>query len=283
MTVVALADICSNTAASLAGCAGTAALTRTIDPVVVLAAGDTMNSPNATYSDYSNFYHPRWGTLAPITRPVPGNHEYNDPTVGPGAEGYRAYYPDTYAPPTGPLYYSFNQGDWHFVGIDTDQCQSGENCPGIGTSASTQVQWLTADLAADQHTCDIVYGHHPAYSSPAGPMAPGRHGSIPHMQPAWDRMVAAGVDIYISGHDHDYERFTTMNADGNAVAVGTRQFVVGTGGALGVGFDTVLPTSEVHLATTGVLVLTLTSDSYSWQFVNVNGTVQDAGGPVSCH
>ena len=33
----------------------------------------------------------------------------------------------------------------------------------------------------------------------------------------------------------------------------------------------------------GVLRLTLSSTSYSWQFVSIDGVVRDSGGPVACN
>ena|GEM_PF-2448677 len=51
------------------------------------------------------------------------------------------------------------------------------------------------------------------------------------MQPIWSLLVRSGVDIVLSGHDHDYERFQPLDADGHPdPRHGTMQFVVGTGG-----------------------------------------------------
>jgi len=257
---------------------------QSLNPDFIIAAGDTENSPNATIADYLNIFDPAWGPLVPRMYPVPGNHEYNDPANGPGAEGYRAYFPDARAPATGPLYYSFDAGNWHFVGLDTDKCQAGENCPTIDQTTDTQFQWMVQDLANDTHTCDIAYGHHPAFSSP-GIVVPagGRHGSIQWMVPAWRQMVASGVDLYFSGHDADYERFPAMDGNGNPWPLGTRQFVIGTGGAGKLPFDAILPQSEFHYTGLGATLLTLGESSYSWQFVSTTGAILDQGGPVPCH
>ena len=262
--MVAISDICGNVNTN---CRQTAALVQQLDPDFILAAGDTENSPNATIDDYRNIFDPAWGPLASLMRPVPGNHEYNDPASGPGAEGYRAYFPDDRAPATGPLYYSFDAGSWHFVGLDTEKCQSGENCPTLDQPTDPQFQWMVNDLTTDTHTCDLAYGHHPAFSSP-GYVSGGRHGSIGWMVPAWKQMVASGVDLYFSGHDADYERFPAMDGNGQPSPTGTRQFVIGTGGAGKLAFGAILPQSEFRYTGLGATVLTLSDTSYSWQLIS---------------
>ena len=49
--------------------------------------------------------------------------------------------------------------------------------------------------------------------------------------PFWETLYAAGADIVLNGHDHDYERFAPQDPRGRAdSAHGIREFVVGTGG-----------------------------------------------------
>jgi acid phosphatase type 7 len=89
-----------------------------------------------------------------------------------------------------------------------------------------------------------------------------------------------GVDIYISGDAHHYERFAPQNLRLEKEPTrGIRQFVVGTGGAT---FNNVgtrwKNTKARNTGTWGVLKLTLHSDSYSWHFVPVKGkTFTDVG------
>jgi hypothetical protein len=287
LEVVVAGDICQNTTTSLTKCTQTGDRVVAEDPDRVIVVGD-IAYPSGTASDFATRYDTRWGggnvpSFLAITRPVPGNHEYDDPATGNGAEGYRAYFSDDVAPASGPLYYSWNEQGWHLVGLDTDQCGASEGCPRIG-AGSAQLAFLQADLAADTNTCELAYGHHPRWSSPSGTGATSRHGSQSHMQAAWQIMVDQGVDLYIAGHDHDYERFAQMNASGSSDPGGTRQFVVGTGGAGLYPFGpTILAASEVRIVDHGILVLTLNPTSYSWRFTDEFGTTLDVGGPVPCH
>ena len=104
------------------------------------------------------------------------------------------------------------------------------------------------------------------------------------MQQLWDLLYANDVDVVVSGHDHDYERFAPQDADGNANPErGIRQFVVGTGGAELRPFATVIANSEARIAGTyGVLALVLGDRQYAWAFVDTSGRVRDRGSGV-CH
>jgi hypothetical protein len=101
----------------------------------------------------------------------------------------------------------------------------------------------------------------------------------------WQDLYAAGADVVLNGHDHDYERFAPQTPSGAAdAASGIREFVVGTGGRSHGGFDTIQPNSQVRNADTyGVLKLTLHSSSYDWQFApEASGSFSDSGSS-SCH
>ena len=91
---------------------------------------------------------------------------------------------------------------------------------------STQGRWLTEDLAAsDGDRCTIADWHIPRFSS-------GEHGDDTSSAPFWEALYAAGAEVVVNGHDHDYERFAPQDPDGREDRVGgIREFVVGTGGA----------------------------------------------------
>lgn len=65
-----------------------------------------------------------------------------------------------------------------------------------------QTRWLRTVLAQPQKAGEwtVAAMHHPAYSA-------GHHGSDEDVQAAWSPLfAAAGVDLVLAGHDHDYQR-----------------------------------------------------------------------------
>jgi acid phosphatase type 7 len=152
-------------------------------------------------------------------------------------------------------------GEWHVVALNS-MCEYVGGCD----ATSPMVTWLEQDLAANPTTCTVAYFHHPLFSS-------GQHGNELKMRPTWDALYAAGADVVVSGHDHDYERFAPQTPSGVAdPELGIREFVVGTGGAGLRSFGSIRPNSEVRNSNThGVLRLTLHPSSYDWQFVPVAG------------
>ena len=216
----------------------------------MLTLGDNAYS-DGTLSEFNEKYHPHWGRFNAIVKPTPGNHDHHTPD----AQGYRDYF----GLPPGPLYYSFNASRWHFVAMDTEVMDA------------TQVAWIASDLRNDDHTCEVAYGHHPRFSSGSN------HGSDTDQDPAWRALATAGVDIVLYGHDHEYERFAPMNRYGDPVPRGTREFVVGTGGADLYDFGDPLPASRARVRAHGIIVLQLGVGTYSWRFLGTNGAVHDSG------
>jgi hypothetical protein len=221
--------------------------------------------PSGTSSEFTNCYDPTWGRHKARTRPSPGNHEYNTP----GATGYYGYFGTT-AGPSGRGYYSYNLGDWHIISLNSNVPMS---------AGSAQEQWLRADLAASTKRCTLAYWHHPRFSSGT------THGNFSAAQPVWQALYDFNADVVLSGHEHNYERFAPQTPTGAADAArGIREFVVGTGGANHYTGHNAIPNSEVFNGSTyGVLKLTLSATSYSWQFVPVAGQSFTDSGTASCH
>ena len=220
---------------------------------------------NGSAADYSNCYNPTWGRHKSRTMPSVGNHEYNTA----GATGYYGYFGAAAGDPT-KGYYSYDLGDWHIVVLNSN----------IGfIDASAQLAWLSADLSASTKSCTLAYWHHPRFSSGSG------HGNNSAMQPFWDALYAADADVVLNGHDHDYERFAPQTPSGAADNQrGIREFVVGTGGRALYSLGTLRANSQVFNASTfGVLKLTLSAGSYSWEFIPVAGQTFTDSGTASCH
>ena len=253
--IAAAGDICWTDSTT---CAGTATLLDQINPSAVLTLGDNQYD-SGTLSDYNAYYKPNWGRHDFQVRPAPGNHEFNTAN----AQGYRDYF-GARAP---GFYYSYDLGSWHLISLAGDI--------GISASAgSAQETWLKADLAAHPNQCTLAYWHEPRFSSGI------EHGSDSGVSAFWNDLYAAGADIVLNGHEHNYERFAPQSPSGTATATGIREFVVGTGGVLGgYTFGTPIANSEIRNSTTeGVIKLTLHANGYDWKFMPVAGsTFTDAG------
>ncbi len=234
----------------------------------VLALGDDQYN-GGSYSDYLASYDPTWGRVKSITRSAAGNHDYGSA----GAGGYFKYF-GLAAGPAGQGWYSFDVGAWHLIALNS-------NCSEVGgcQTGSAQEQWLRADLAADASPCTLAFFHAGRYSSGYG-------GDNTYMAPLFQDLYDAGVDVALSGHSHDYERFAPQDNSGNLDnARGVRQFIVGTGGAFFTGWHGIRdPNSQVSENTTyGVLDLTLHPGSYDWSFVPVAGSSYTDTGTTACH
>jgi hypothetical protein len=143
--------------------------------------------------------------------------------------------------------------------------------------SSGQVNWLKSDLAANPTSCVLAYWHHPRFSS-------GTHGSDTVVAPFWEALHAAGAELVVNGHDHDYERFGPQTPSGQASATGIREFVVGTGGANQRPFESAQPNSEVRMTGSwGALKLTLDAGNYSWEFLRASGAPFSDAGSGTCH
>jgi hypothetical protein len=237
-------------------------------PGIVFTLGDNAYE-NGTEAELRDCYAPSWGRVLDRTRfAVAGNHDYGTP----GAEPFKAYFGQA-AVRDGATWFSEDVGSWHVVVLDS-------NCADVKGGCgpdSPQVQWLRADLAAMTARCTLALWHQPRFSS-------GMHGDDADVGPFWDTLYAAGADLVLNGHDHDYERFAAQDPAGRADPErGITEIVVGTGGAelrdFGPGIpNTIVRSSIAH----GVLVLTLHPSGWSFQFLSTDGSFSDQGSG-SCH
>ena len=233
--------------------------------VTVMMLGDGAYDDGTTV-EFANYYEPTWGRHKGITRPVPGNHEYHDPA----ASGYFSYFGAAAGDP-GEGYYAYDLGAWRIYALNSHVDHG---------AGSPQDVWLRQDLAAHRDTaCVLAYWHFARFSS-------GPHGDVEGLDAFWEALTAAGADVVVVAHDHNYQRFAPLLADGTrSDAVGIRQFLVGTGGASLNSFDTIREHTEASSTDThGVLMLTLHDSSYDFQFVPIAGrTYTDVGTDIACH
>ena len=229
------------------------------NPNMFLYSGDVYNDGTAT--EFYNWYGSgtnRFSRFNAITNPAVGNHEYQ----GSEAPGYFDYWNNV------PHYYSFNAANWHIISLDSTS-QFNQTSPG-----TPQYDWLVKDLNSNPAACTMVYFHHPLYNN-------GPEGESLRMSQIWTLLAQYGVDVVLTSHDHDYQRWYALDGQGAITPNGITQFVVGTGGhgiqdfiktdsRMAVGFDT--PPSAF-----GALRMELNLDGAAFQFINIQGSVLDAG------
>ncbi|MEP7228532.1 MAG: PKD domain-containing protein [Gemmatimonadales bacterium] len=238
-------------------------------------AGDNVYEDGSA-AEYRDCYSPTWGRFKGRTRPSLGNHEYD------GVERAKPsfdYFGDALWGNSRARggYYSFNLGDsWHVVVLNS-------NAGFVSaTAGSPQDQWLRADLAANSRPCIAAIWHHPRFFSSSDPASSLQRSGV---KPFWEALYAAGADLVLNGHAHNYERFSPQTPDGAAdPGKGIRQFIVGTGGKGVGGVVKLHPNSQITEGRTlGVMKLTLSPGSYSWELVPEAGKTFTDVGRADCH
>jgi acid phosphatase type 7 len=227
---------------------------------------------HGTTEEFDQCYDPSWGKFKDRTMPATGNHD----EATKNAQGYWDYFGEA-GGPYDKYYYSYDLGGWHVVVLNSD-CWRVGGCD----IDEPQAQWLRNDLSQHQRACTLAVWHRPPFSS-------GRYGEpkeTDRVRPLWRVLNEGGVDVLLTGHEHSYERFAPMNADGKPDdAQGVRLFVVGTGGGNLRPFENdPLPTTEIRQDDTwGVLKLDLKPTGYDWEFLPVAGSNFSDSGTGTCH
>ena len=224
----------------------------------VLTLGDNAYFVAGSRLGYTDCYEKTWGRFIDKTFAIPGNHDYeNDDS---------RYYFDYFgakASPDGKRtgYYRIDQNGWTVFALNSNIDAS---------AASVQAQWLKQELATAQ-PCVAAAWHHARFTS-----AP--DGDNTRMTAMWDILDQAKADVVLQGHEHQYERFAPMTADGTLSATGgLRSFVVGTGGAETYAHAGIRAGSEKQVVAHGVMRLSLSAGNAKWRFIDVDNTVRDEG------
>ena len=237
----------------------------------VLPLGDVQYEVGSL-SQFQNSYDRSWGRVKSITRPSVGNHDY----LTSGAAGYFQYFGAAAGDPA-KGYYSYDIGAWHLIALNSNCSKAG----GCGAGSPQEV-WLRNDLAAHPSRCTLAYWHHPRWNA-------GQFTDDAQSDALVRALYAAGADVILAGHDHDYQRYAPQDPSGNLdTANGIRQFIAGTGGKnhmpSSYSFNMAKRNLEVaNRDTFGVLKLTLHATSYDWQFVPEPGKSFTDSGTGQCH
>lgn len=227
------------------------------NPEFIISTGDT-NYPDGEaatidanvgkyYHSYIGGYSGVYGPGSPSNRffPTLGNHDWHTP----GALPYLNYF----TLPDNERYYDFIWGPVHFFAVDSDEHEP----DGISPN-SIQGQWLQRELAASPSRLQIVYMHHPPYSS--GDL----YGSSTWMQWPYRQW---GADVVMGGHEHSYERLIVDN---------TLYFVNGLGGARQYGVGDTIPGSVLDYNDDhGAMLVTVSETTVNFKFITRTGVMID--------
>jgi hypothetical protein len=259
-TLWTVGDICDDDHAPIPDCADVGDLIDNASPGYFVPLGDNQYE-NGALANFNTFYQPKVGAkLNDVTRPVVGNHEYTTA----GAAGYYAYFGAKAGDPA-KGYYSWTHGNWTMVVLNSNCAKIADGCGYTGP----QSVWLRAQLAQPA-TCEIVFDHHPPITD--GKYRPG----VANTKGFWRRAYEGRAELFLSGHDHGYQRFAPRNTAFAKVGDGVRAVVVGTGGKSFYPFDSTMRSEYRQDTAFGALRLTLTDTAYTGAFVNVDGITMDS-------
>jgi hypothetical protein len=178
------------------------------------------------------------------------------------------------------------------MGDLSDCSDNGANPDGVVYDA------VQAEIAYQEHvdqggSTDCVVGvwHHSRFSNSSD------HDNDSDMRDIYDLLDDdAGMDLVVTGHSHNYEKFPRQDADGNLGTNAPRPFVVGTGGATptsafdtnangaagyenhSAGYSAVFGTEtqlDAAESDNGYLWLMLGSTGFDTKFINDAGTQVD--------
>jgi acid phosphatase type 7 len=232
--------------------------------------------PDGSLDQFLRGFDPIHGSLRNRSIVVPGNHEYQTPA----AAGYFRYFERL--PSLNDLFrrngisflgqfYSLKYGNWKIYALNS----SDRGIVPIGRG-SPQIFWLEEDINRDPSLCSLSMIHHPFNTVGRYP------GEADNQRDIQRLMYEKGVEIDLSGHDHNLQAFKKLDPDGRVDPRGRRYFVSGGGGhsllygVRGGG------NSEFSVMSHGILHLTLRQKDYSFRFLDIDGNQLFSGSDV-CH
>ena len=207
-----------------------------------------------TAAEFASNYEPLYGSMASITDPVIGNHEYGNRSTG-----YYAYWQNkrgwTQEQAKHRSYVDTASG-WQVIAYSSE------------TDMAAEGSWVTGEVAKHPGTCRIVIAHKGRHV-----VADTSHGDNTSQESVWSAIVDKTA-INLVGHNHIYGRLAPIG--------GVHVFVSGAGGhdlrSLGSQHHTVAA-SKTGVDTVTRLVLRRGAADFSQ--VDKYGTVHDSG-TITC-
>lgn len=199
------------------------------EPDLVLHTGDLVYRRGAICHYNQNYFDPYADLIrsTPVY-PAPGNHDL-------AAKDGKAFF-ETFDLPTGDRderdgYYAFAYGPVHVMVLNSELYEASDD-----EAAARQREWLARELENTTLPWKIVVMHRPPYSSTSGKVAEHIREDL---GPIFGRF---GVQVVLSGHAHNYERFRPID--------GVTYLVTGGGGAelydLSAGPETAIAEARHH-------------------------------------
>ena len=163
-------------------------------------------------------------------------------------------------------YYSFDAGDVHFAVLFQpflSQYQMRTNSP--------QARWLDQDLAASQKPWKVVLAHIPWETSSAHRIDDSNYNGRPDGGEFAEVLLPIaqrhGVQLYLSGHDHNYERLIPVE--------GMTSIITGGGGAIPYGLREVSAFQSAFRVAYHFTQLRFEGDTLTVRCVNQEGKAED--------
>jgi len=226
-------------------------LIKSWSPEFIITGGDNVS----TGDDYSNIDELYGDYISDTISenhfwPALGNHDYTDPPNG------LADYLEFFTLPGNERYYSFVRAGIHFFVLNSESAE-----PDGRNITSVQHEWLRVQAAISTVKWKIAIVHKAPYG--IGNHAPG------NSTMRWD-YKDLGLDLVMSGHDHNYARFEVD---------GFPYLVAGTGGAKmdsPCGVDTEGFNQECYDGNYGAIKCSVNCERLLFEFYTVEGTLIDS-------
>lgn len=193
--------------------------------------------------------------------PVLGNHDIEAATIWQGSPYYHRAFPDFDADPAFPMqgdpnaWYAFSYGQMQFIALNS-QAVFGD------AGYEEQNAWFDAMLADERFPYRIIVSHVPPYSS-------GTHAEDSLILASrWGERLrsAPGLVLYLSGHQHNYERL---------LIDGRTHLISGGGSATVYAQETLLPESQVWKSLTHFVLIEIEGGRLRLRAIDLENQVFD--------